>query len=72
MEVVSIRVPKHLKKEMSKLDLDWAEYLRKAIEEKVRIEKMEKACQIMDELREKTKGVTFDSVKVIREARNAH
>lgn len=32
---------------------------------------MKKACQIMDELRGKTKRVTFDSVKVIREARNA-
>jgi len=38
MEVVSIRVPKHLKEEMSKLDLYWTEYLRNAIEEKVRVE----------------------------------
>ncbi|MEM2107449.1 MAG: hypothetical protein QXV46_06525 [Candidatus Bathyarchaeia archaeon] len=71
MEVVSIRVPKDLKKEMSNIDLDWAEYLRKAIEEKVKTERMRRACKIMDELREKTRGVQFDSVKEIRQVRNS-
>jgi predicted transcriptional regulator len=70
VEVVSIRVPKDLKKDMSKVDLDWADYLRQAIEEKVKLEKMKQASGIMDELREKTKGVKFDSVKVIRDTRN--
>lgn len=71
MEVVSIRVPKDLKEEMSRLDLDWADYIRQVIEERVKAEKMRRACKVMDELREKTKGVKFDSVKVIREARNS-
>lgn len=71
MEVVSIRVPKDLKEEMSRLDLDWAGYIRQVIEERVKAEKMRRACKVMDELREKTKGVKFDSVKVIREARNS-
>jgi len=71
VEVVSIRVPKDLKEEMSRLDLDWAGYIRQVIEERVKAEKMRRACKVMDELREKTKGVKFDSVKVIREARNS-
>jgi len=71
VEVVSIRVPKDLKEEMSRLDLDWADYIRQVIEERVKAEKMRRACKVMDELREKTKGVKFDSVKVIREARNS-
>ena len=48
-----------------------ADYLRGAIEEKVKAEKMSRASRVMDELREKTKAVKFDSVKVIREARNS-
>jgi len=71
MEVVSVRVPKDLKEEMSKLDIDWAEYLRRTIEDKVRVERMRRACRTIDELREKTKGVRFDSVKAVREARNS-
>jgi hypothetical protein len=71
MEVVSVRIPKELKEEMSKLDLDWAGYLRGVIEEKVKTERMRRASMVMDELREKTKGVKLDSTKVIREARDS-
>jgi uncharacterized Zn finger protein (UPF0148 family) len=71
VEVVSVRIPKELKEEMSKLDLDWADYLRTVIEEKVKIERMRQASRVMDELREKTKAVRYNSVKVIREARNS-
>ena len=71
MEVVSVRIPKELKEEMSKLDLDWADYLRQVIEEKVKTERMRQASRVMDELREKTKAVRYDSVKVIREARDS-
>lgn len=69
LEVVSIRVPKELKEEMRRLDVNWAEYLRSSIEERVRLERIKRACREMDEVREKTVGVKFDSVKVIREAR---
>jgi hypothetical protein len=71
MEVVSVRIPKELKEEMTKLDLDWAGYLRGVIEEKVKTERMRRASMVMDELREKTKGVKFDSAKMIREARDS-
>lgn len=70
MEVFSIRIPKELKEEMSKLDFDWGEYLRGAIEEKVKAEKMSRASRAMDELRKKTTNVKFDSAKVIREERD--
>jgi hypothetical protein len=71
MEVVSVRIPRELKEDMSKLDLDWADYVRRAIEKKVRAEKMRQASKVMDELREKTKAAKFDSVRVIREARDS-
>ena len=71
MEVISIRVSKELKEEMRRLDLDWANYLRDAIEQKIRQEKIKHACKRMDEIRKKTVGVEFDSAKVIREARNS-
>ena len=71
MEVFSIRIPKELKDEMGKLDLDWTTYLRAVIEEKVKTEKVRRASNVMDELREKTRGVQFDSVKAIREARDS-
>lgn len=71
MKVVSVRVPRKLKDEMRRLRIDWAEFLRTAIEEKVREERMKEACQVMDKIRRKTVGVKFDSVHVIREARDS-
>jgi len=71
MEVISIRVSKEMKEEMRRLDLDWANYLRDVIEQKIRQEKIRQACKRMDEIRKRTVGVKFDSVKVIRQARNS-
>ena len=71
MEIVSVRIPKELKEEMRRLDVDWADYIRKAVEAKIREEKIRTACKVMDEIRAKTVGIKFDSVKVIREARES-
>jgi len=71
MEVISIRVPKELKEEMRRLDINWAEYIRNLIEEKVQLEKIRRACQNIDKIRQKTVGVKFDSVSAIREARDS-
>jgi len=71
MEVISIRVPKELKEEMRRLDINWAEYIRNLIEEKVQLEKIRRACQNIDKIREKTVGVKFDSDRAIREARDS-
>lgn len=68
--MVSVRVPSKLKDEMRRLRIDWAEFLRRAIEERVREERMKEACQAIDDIRSKTVGVKFDSVRVIREARD--
>lgn len=71
LEVISIRVSKELKDEMRNLDVDWAEYLRSSIKERVRREKIRQACTEIDKVREKTVGVKFDSANVIREARES-
>jgi predicted DNA-binding protein len=70
VEVVSIRVSKELKEEMRRLDLDWSQYIRDVIEHRVRLEKSKQACYRMDEIRKKTAKIKFDSVKVIRAARD--
>ncbi|RLI75049.1 hypothetical protein DRP05_15405 [Archaeoglobales archaeon] len=39
---ISIRVPNKLKEEMNKIKINWSEYLRIAIEEKIKEEKLKK------------------------------
>lgn len=69
-EVISIRIPRKLKEMMREVEVDWASFIRRAMEEKVREEKRKKAMKLMDESRRKTGGVKFDSVEVVRSLRD--
>ena len=69
-EVFSIRIPRELKGMMREVEVDWASFVRGAVEEKVREEKRKNAMKLMDESRRKTRGVKFDSVEVVRALRN--
>lgn len=52
-------------------DVDWAEYIRTAIEAKIRESHRKKAAESMDRIREKTKQGAFDSTRSVREDRDA-
>jgi predicted DNA-binding protein len=66
----SIRLPEETKKRMKEIDIDWAEYIRGAIEAKILESRRKKAVESMDRVREKTKQGVFDSTRSIREDRN--
>lgn len=48
MEVISIRIPKELKKSMKEIEINWSEEIRKFIEKKVREYKRIKALEEID------------------------
>ncbi|MHA1505996.1 MAG: type II toxin-antitoxin system VapB family antitoxin [Candidatus Asgardarchaeia archaeon] len=70
MSVVSIRVPKKLKEEMKKVNINWSKYLRSVIEEKIRRIRMEEASRKIDEIRNKTIMGVFNAARSIREDRD--
>ncbi len=49
--IISLRVPERLKEEMSKVEVNWSEYLRKAIEDKISREKMKKIWSEIEDLK---------------------
>ncbi len=53
--IISLRIPERLKEEMSKVDVNWSEYLRKAIEDKICKEKMKRIWSEIESL--KTEGI---------------
>lgn len=69
-EVISIRIPRGLKEKMREVEVDWASFVRRAVEEKVREERRKNAIKLMDESRRKTRGVKFESVEVVRSLRD--
>lgn len=70
MSVVSVRVPKELKEKMSRVQEDWANYLRRMIERRVREQEMFEASRRVDEIRSKTTRGTYHAAESVREDRD--
>jgi hypothetical protein len=68
---LSVRIPEETKKKMAEVDVDWPDYIRRAIEEKIVECRRKKAAESIDRIRAKTKRGAFDSAKSIREDRDA-
>jgi hypothetical protein len=69
MSVISVRVPKKLKDQMSRMEEDWPRYIRQMIEEKIKRHEMVEASKIIDQIRSKTKRGVYNASKMIREDR---
>ena len=55
---------------MKKVQEDWASYLRRMIERRVKMEEMIEASKKIDEIRLKTREGEYDAAKSIREDRD--
>ncbi len=51
--IISLRIPRKLKEEMSKLNVNWSEYIREAIEYKISMEKMKRIWVEIENLKER-------------------
>ncbi len=54
MKIVAVRVPEEIKKKMKEVPVDWSEYIRKAIEDRIEQEKNKK---ILKDLKKLWKGM---------------
>jgi hypothetical protein len=71
-DVIGIRVPKKLKQELQELNLDYAEEVRACLERMVKMKKLKKALEEVNEFRNrlgKKTGLTASGVDIIREDR---
>jgi hypothetical protein len=71
MSSFSIRTNPRIKEQMDKLEVDWAEYIRKTIEQKIVEEKRKHAAQVMDSIRKRTKRGDFNAARSVRQDRHA-
>ena len=69
---LSIRISEDTRQKMKELDIDWSEYIRTAIENKIREYQRKKAAESMDAIRKKTVRGSFDSTRAIREDRDSN
>ncbi|MGI0047061.1 MAG: type II toxin-antitoxin system VapB family antitoxin [Nitrosotalea sp.] len=67
---LSVRISKEIKEQMKKIEIDWSEYIRDVIKQRIRREKRREAAHSMDEVRAKTKRGDFNAASSIREDRD--
>jgi len=71
LSIITIRIPRELKEKMKKYrEINWSEVVRRALEERIRIQERIEATRRMDEIRRKVKPVKRRELdKWIREDR---
>jgi len=72
-DVIAIRVPKKLKRELRELNMDYADDVRECLERKVKVEKLRRVMREIDAFRNelgKKTGITGSSADIIREDRD--
>ena len=71
-EVITLRIPEDLKKEMSSVDINWSEYLREAIRKKILMTRREAAFMKMDAIREQYEGTDYVMSEEVKKWRKRH
>jgi conjugal transfer/entry exclusion protein len=68
--VITVKVPKALKKDMQKIDVNWSQYIRECLQNKINEQKKKEAFNKLDEIRKRSKPVTNEEIlSWIREGR---
>ncbi len=70
-DVISIRIPKELKKKMKEYDINWKDYLIEAIEDKIKQFEAEKILEELEDMNRELKPSEIPSWKLVREDRDA-
>jgi hypothetical protein len=70
VDVVTVKVPRELKKKMKQIDMNWSQYIRECIERKMDEQRTREASRRLDDIRGRGEQVpTKELVSWIREDR---
>jgi hypothetical protein len=69
-DVITVKVPASLKKQMKQVDVNWSQYIRDCVQKKINEQKRKDAFDKLDEIRKRSKPTsTKEIVAWIREDR---
>jgi hypothetical protein len=70
VEVITIKVPTKLKKDMKQVDVNWSQYIRECIQKKIDQQRRITGSKMLDEIRQNTKPTSTEEIVAwIREDR---
>ena len=60
--VITVKVPEDLKKQMNQVNINWSEYIRDCVQKKIDEQKMKQASARLDQIRLRAKPVSDDEL----------
>jgi hypothetical protein len=70
INVITVKVPRELKKKMKQVKVNWSEYIRECVQKKIDEQNMKEASAKLDEIRMRANPVSEDELlSWIREGR---
>ena len=52
--VITVKIPKAMKKEMKKIELNWSQYIRECLQDKIDEQKKREAFEKLDQIRKRS------------------
>jgi post-segregation antitoxin (ccd killing protein) len=62
VEVITVKVPSELKKQMKQVDVNWSQYIRECVQKKINEQKRRVASQRLDEIRKRSKPTSNEEI----------
>jgi hypothetical protein len=70
IDVITVKIPKTMKKDMKKITLNWSQFIRECLQEKIDENKKREAFEKLDQIRKRSKPSTNEEILAwIREGR---
>lgn len=62
IDVITVKIPKTMKREMSKIELNWSQYIRGCLQDKIDAQKKKEAFEKLDEIRKRSKPTSNEEI----------
>ena len=62
VDVITVKVPRDLKRRMKQIEMNWSQFIRESIERKMEEQRMLEASRRLDEIRERGEEVSTEEL----------
>lgn len=62
IDIITVKIPKTMKKEMNKIELNWSQYIRGCLQNKIDDQKKKEAFEKLDQIRKRSKPTTNEEI----------
>jgi hypothetical protein len=62
IDVITVKIPRTMKKDMKKIELNWSQYIRECLQTKIDEQKKREAFEKLDQIRKRSKPATNEEI----------